>query len=101
MCDIQGIPYTPCALCGEMMVEHDMYTGGNCVGCGLRGYAGKHCTYCGAYYAPDDDSFHYFFGDWHPGPQGSVWAVPLLQAAVRRFIAQATAEPESSASPAP
>ena len=73
------------------MIEHDVSTDGNCVGCGQRGHAGKHCLYCGAYFAPDDDSYHYFLGDWHPGPQGSVWATPILQAAVRRLLVRENA----------
>ena len=79
------------------MIEHDVSTDGNCVGCGQRGHAGKHCLYCGAYFAPDDDSYHYFFGDWHPGPQGSVWATPILQAAVRRLLVREKAQPADTA----
>ena len=90
-CDHQGKPYTPCEQCGTYMIEHDVSTDGNCVGCGQRGHAGKHCLYCGAYFAPDDDSYHYFFGDWHTGPQGSVWATPILQAAVRRLLVRESA----------
>ena len=91
-CDDQGMPYTPCERCGTQMIEHDASTDGNCVGCGQRGHAGKHCLYCGAYYAPDDDSYHYFFGDWYPGPQGSVWATPILQAMVRRMLVRGAAQ---------
>ena len=46
------------------------------------------CLHCGAYFAPDDESFHFFFGDWWAGPDPG-WprreeAAAQLQAAARR-----------------
>ena len=41
---------------------------GACMGCGARGRAGGACLHCGAPFAPDDDSYHYRFGEWREGP---------------------------------
>ena len=65
---------------------------GSCVGCGGRGQAGRMCLHCGAYFAPDDESFHFFFGDWWAGPDPG-WprreeAAAQLQAAARGFLAR-------------
>jgi len=50
------------------------------------------CLHCGAYFAPDDESFHFFFGDWWAGPDPG-WprreeAAAQLQAAARGFLAR-------------
>ena len=42
---------------------------GECVGCGRRGEAGTQCPSCGGPIDPEDDSYHYYYGEWLTGPR--------------------------------